>query len=326
MKEYAYAANQIQESLVEAYLKKNPGIRREDVIIKTVNGKLVYSTIVDFFMAMANSASESKIQISPEELEPLNQDEKSRVASCIKSLKTCARLIDVLLKNHASGFAMEKGKHNQFLKRQKGIFLNSVKASYESKQDILAMINIKGAFKRNLLRNYLTEFLQAVVDQLKSLCLIYKREYELSQRLSNHTKNMIDTHLKDIEGSMSREDKEKVARVYIYLMKDPKIDLPPVNKLNISMMSKAIDKLGIKLENFRQEISKIENVISFVEELVENLKRQSEEEERPRSEPVHDTSPAPAPYSDPQFKKTKKDDKKKPTHRMAVMSRFEKRR
>lgn len=272
MNEYAHAAKQIQMFLIEDYVHRNPGVQRKDVILKTANGKLVFSTIAQFFKEVAKTAPKDQDRLTDEDLKPLQQDDKSRATACAKSLETSKRLIDFLFMSKIADFGVfERNQHSQFLKRQKSVFLEKIKDSETSKKNILTMINVNGDLKRNLLKTYLTEFLHALVDQLKSQSAIYKREHELGNILVDHTQEIITNNFKNVKKSVSPKAQKNIAKIYNYLKKDVKLDIPTTQKLNLELIDDAIKKMEAKLETRRSQMDNIEKVVSFIETMVAKL-------------------------------------------------------
>ena len=50
MEDYSHAAEQMKDAIIEEYLKDNPGVQRNELMTRMVNGKMVIEQMKNIFV------------------------------------------------------------------------------------------------------------------------------------------------------------------------------------------------------------------------------------------------------------------------------------
>ncbi|RJP34542.1 MAG: hypothetical protein C4527_02025 [Candidatus Omnitrophota bacterium] len=289
--DYSSVAEQFKESLIQEFLKKNPKVKKEEIVTRTVNGRIVIDTIDHVFK---HAAGQRKVQetVDRKKINELLEKGEKRLASSLESLQSSRQYAQWLYRSRFADFSeKEKDQTLLFLAQKEDACGKCAIVADSSKQKLLEVINQQARSTSSLVRTLLQETLQSVLDLLKCQGAIFKREVELGDQVSVCMRDFIQSTVSVAQALVKPTTVNAMARAY-QILKNETIDATAITKAeNIKKLKQAVDELESNLKQRRDMINSIQQLVHFVESVLEAA-GQLEPKEKP-SEPALDSKSAP---------------------------------
>jgi len=278
MAEYSHAAEQFKETIIEEYLKRNPGVKRSEIMTKLVNGRIVVGTIQEILTNLSSrTSSKAKTACPDRNIVDKLKGEDERLAASFQSIESCKHYIEWLFSSRSSGFSEDDRNQNiEYLTRHGTICEYRAIDLHESKMKFAQAMTGKLKPTRSLIHTLLTEYMQTVLEQLKSQRLIYKREVELGDQFSQISRE----YIRKLHATSKPSVIKAVSKV-ADVLKSNKIDISGITNANdIKGLTAALDRLGAQLQQRREEYAILQEFITVFESVIEQLKAMQPEPEK----------------------------------------------
>ena len=267
--DYSSVAEQFKESLIQEFLKKNPHVKKDEIVTRTINGRIVIDTIDNVFK---HAAGQRKVQetVDRKRINELLEKGEKRLTSSLESLQSSRQYAQWLYRSRFADFSEKEKDHTlQFLAQKEDACGKSAIAADLSKQKLLEVINQQARSTSSLVRTLLQETLQAVLDLLKCQAAIFKREVELGDQVSRFMKEFIQSTVSVAQALVKPTTVNAMARAY-QILKNETIDATAITKAeNIKKLKQAVDELELNLKQRRDMINSIQQLIHFIEDVLE---------------------------------------------------------
>ena len=280
MTRYENVAEQVKESLIEEYLRKNPGVSRAEITTMVANGNLVVGSIKDVLQKISDRANHQKAISGPSDalLKKLAEGSDVRYAKCLKSIMTSKSYIQWLAGYRYSGFSDKEQKENvQFLEQQSAIGGQKAAGFYEVRLKLTK--TMKEALKptRSLIQTLMLEYFEALREQLKSQRVIYRREVDLGGRFCTCSTAMIRDNFMLIRSAKNPAAMRAIEKV-VQILKENAVPLPQITKeSDIKLLTNSLGELETKLEERRIEFEELNQLVAFLDNIITGLREESPE-------------------------------------------------
>lgn len=275
MDDYSYAAEQVKEGIISHYLKENPGVQRHEVITKTVNGKIVVSTIQETFDAMEGRNKSPDLQQLRNQkiLNELARGGDERYAECLQSIANSNKYIDWLSLSKFSGFSQQdKADQTEYLNRHAAICSERALDLLKAKQNFVKTLKNEIKPSASAINTNLLEYLEAVSGQLKAQRSIFKREVDLGDRFSSAVMQFFSTQFSGIRARPDPAAVRAIARS-ISILRDNQIQMPEIeNKKDMKAFDGALKQLQDKLGKRREQFDGLQKLLDYLEKSIEEIK------------------------------------------------------
>ncbi len=290
--DYAQAAKQINQTLIDEYVKSNPHVRKEDVVGKTVNGDFVFDTIQNVLQSLSKVQT-NKSLISKDEQLAVHSDE--RYQKCLKSVKSSKTIIGYLFNCNFKKFGlMEKRQVENKLNRKERECAASTADLHSIKKTFMQWLQLDRPNKSEV-KTLTKQYCQAILRQMKIQYSIYRTEIGLSDTLRDYTAKLIKKYFPNVSSTVTLQSKTTIAKVYQLLKKDQKLQVDDVKKMNRDLLEETLNQFEKHLSKQRKQTESITRVISFLEMAVAKF----EEEETGEKPGEKESSANSAPQSQP---------------------------
>jgi hypothetical protein len=300
LQQNAEISKSIQDLLVREYLKKNAGLEESALCFRTRNGKIVLDHVDRLFK---NQLTQQRIQKEQKKQQkflrdiPMNElatDQEERYRACIESAKQSKKLVNILFSCHLQSFSlihkMDTTNRIRRLERNCGA---SSRVIVDSKRKFLLLMESETIRPTSsIVQTNVLELLEGTLQLIKNQCSLLNTEADLSNSFLVYSREIIEKHFKDIQSRITPKTIQTIEKYYQYLLSGGKIDLLKTRDVNYEIFQSQMTHFQSLLEKKRGTISKLENVVAFIEKLIEEIKESQEQtplpEERP-TDPVQET-------------------------------------
>ncbi len=318
MDDYSQAAEEFKESLIREYLRKNPNVKRHEIITRTVNGRIVIDTVDKVFK---RAAEKRKVEqtVDHQKLKELMDRGDNRVAACLESINTSRKYGQWLYRSKFTNFGEEeRNRLNEFLTKKEEEAANCALKANESKKKLIKILRVKLKATSSLVRTVLQETLEAVSDLLKCQTSVFLREVNLGDNVSHSMQDFIRSCATAAQALVKPSTINAMARAYS-ILENQEIDASKITEVSsLKKLKVAVDDLESQLQNRKEQIQAIQQLLQFVENVLEAAKsmptikkdsteKASTEEKKETTEPTAKSQP-PLPTPKTSKENEKKDD------------------
>ncbi|RJP31139.1 MAG: hypothetical protein C4527_08235 [Candidatus Omnitrophota bacterium] len=270
MTDYKYAAQQMKEAIIDEFLKKHPGVSRQQVITRTVNGRVIADTINNTFNVTQKQQAE-KPQDAKLLGEIVRRGEEQLVAS-LDSITCSKKYVDWLFSSPTTGFdEKEKNENIQFLEKREITAGNRAVDVHKVKINLTKVVASKSKATSSLAQTLVQEYLQAVLDQLKCQKSIFDRELVLGERFSTHTTSFIEKNLKTVQPQIKPTTVQALIKAYSILKNEKMEKMAITNPKNYQQFKTELDQFNKNLKSKREQLEAIQRLIHFIETILESM-------------------------------------------------------
>ncbi|MGI6457595.1 MAG: hypothetical protein ACOX5R_18530 [bacterium] len=289
-KDYDYASEEIRNALVEEYLRLHPDVKEQDVMLACIDGKLVFTHVAAVLSDLRVRKKFSQCLMQGKRLfSELAIHHDKRWRECMDSTRHSKQVVDCLHSTHFNFFNDDQwNEQHMFLKRVEKNCARRTVILHEAK-DKLGKIRLEEAKKRSpKARVAVIEYLNTIVEQLKSVQKAYEYELNIGDTFSDLSQKFIRKRLSMIKKREIPFSLKDFSELYKTLKGDKKATLSSIldGHENILLKTKnaltrALEDMKENLEERRAQFQEIWEVISSLEQMVESLEEVNQTETEP---------------------------------------------
>ncbi len=283
MNDYSAAAQEMKESIIDEYLKTHPGTKREEIITRTVNGRVIVDTINNAFKFNASKQTENRIK-DQKLLKKLIRQGEEQLIACLHSVKSSKKYVDWLFTSRNTGFSQQDKEENfDYLEKKETAAGNKSIEVHNAKVKLSQMLADKVKTESSLARTLVQEYIQVVVDQLKVQQSIFGREVDLAEHFSTYAKEFIESCFSVVQSRLKPSTLNALGKAY-HILKNEKIDQPNITSPeNHKKFKESMDTFEEKLNERRGQLAAIQQLVNFLEEVIASMKSTDNESESKKS-------------------------------------------
>ncbi len=276
---YDSAKEKIRKALVYEYLKKNPGVREQDVVLACRKGELIFTEISAVLADVELRDQSSMIFKQANSMfSELAIHHDQRWKDCLDSSQHSIQMVVCL---HSSLFSYfnddTKKEQDKFFKSKERLCASITVQIHQIAQEIKRMNIQKVSHDSVDKRDILLQYLQRIVDQLEILHEMLVREVELGDIFSSQTEKYLDIQFDDIKNTFSFDINE-ITNIYKALKNDKRATIDVSMELNKSILQStknsllsAVDGMKKDLTHRRRQIQEIWMAISSLNNTIEQI-------------------------------------------------------
>lgn len=272
----ALIADSIKQSLINEYLKKNPRVRREEVIAKSVNGEWIIDNINTILNDIFKRDDINDLFHQATVFDDLKSDSEKRYKACQISIGNSKKVIDFLFLSTFASFGLkEKNENIAYLGQQERLCAESIVQYYTNVKSILKLMNLPNPEFIQLKSNVL-DYFDSLQKQMRYQYNIFDREITLNNDFSSYSKNLIQDHLKNLHTKIKDTDKKKlllnqVAKAYLILKANGSLKIEDASSVSIDMFSQVLKDFDVVMTKKRGQLEAVQKVIKALEKVVQYL-------------------------------------------------------
>lgn len=286
MQEYAHAAEEMRESIIDAYLRKHPDVPREHVVTKMVNGRLVVDQIKNVLNTGQVKAQVTEIHSKNEKklIAELRKGGDERLANCVRSIENSTQYIDWLFNAKFTGFSeTDKTDNIIYLQKRKQVCDDNALNLYNVKMKMSELMSNSVKPSPSLIKTFTAEYLQAVLGQLKSQHGTYKKEVSLGDHFSDSMKDFLKKEFGQVKEMAKPSTLKACQKAFIILQKE-NINITDItSKGKLNELSSSLDRLGDQLQDRKKELELIQKMVSSLESMLEEIEKKIAAKEEAKS-------------------------------------------
>lgn len=288
MQEYAHAAEEMKESIIDAYLRKHPDVLREQVVTKMINGRIVVDQIGNV-LNTSGKAQITEIHSKNEKklIAELRKGGDERLAVCVRSIENSKQYIDWLFNSKFTGFAeTDKNDNILFLDKRQQICEDKALDLYNVKIKFSDLMNNPVKPSPSMIKTLTAEYLQAVLGQLKSQHGTYKKEVTLGDHFSDSMKDFLKKEFGQVKEMATPSTLKACQKAFLILQKEHINITDIASKGKLNELSGSLDRLGDQLQQRKHELEVIHKMVTSLEQLIEQIESKIEAREEKSTAPT----------------------------------------
>ncbi len=279
------AKEEIRKALVSEYLKQNPGVQEQEVIMACKDGKLIFSDVATILAEMKIKKEFSQSLEGARNLfSNLTVHENQRWKECCNSVSYSQLMLDCLVSSPFNYFDPYGWKcEREYLEKQQRYSAKATVKLTEYKEEITDLKERDGTIRTPEGRSLVVDYLNWVILQLKSLHLIYKKEVELGDIFADCASNYVRVTFEEVQTKTVafKIDMDQVNQFYGLLKGSPNatVGLEGVVELTASVLNRtkialnqAVDEMKTRIEKRREQFEEIWAMISSMQHVVVQMK------------------------------------------------------
>jgi hypothetical protein len=271
MDDYAQAAEEFKEEIITQFLKDNPGVRRTEIAVKYVNGKMICEQIKDVFRDISlrkpvRSPSEKRL------LKELARGGDLRFTASLESINSSRLYVDWLHTAPYTSFGdMEKSETMHFLQRKEEQCNTYVLDLIEAKKKLSKMMKLDVKPSESATKTVMTEYFQTSLVQMKCQHSVYSKEVDLGDSFANNAQKFIRENFGDIKARAKISTITAIKKAY-NILRSTRINMPDItSNEKLKLVGDALDELKEQLDKKRKELQAIFKMIEFLQGIVDTL-------------------------------------------------------
>ena len=288
MQEYAHAAEEMKESIIDAYLRKHPGVMREHMVTKMVNGRPVVDQIHNVLQSAGSKVHVTEIHSKSDKklIEELRKGGDERLAVCVRSIENSKQYIDWLFLSKFTGFTeTDKNDNLLFLVKRQQICEDKALDLYTVKIKMAELMSNPVKPSPSMIKTLTAEYLQSVLGQLKSQHGTYKKEVTLGDRFSDSMKDFLKKEFGQVKEMATPSTMKACQKAFMILQKESINITDITSKGKLNELSGSLDRLGDQLQQRKHELEVIHKMVTSLEQLLEQIESKVEAREEKSTAP-----------------------------------------
>jgi hypothetical protein len=272
----ALIVDSIKQSLITEYLKKNPRIKREEVIAKSINGEWVIDNINSILQDIFKRKDINDSFHQATVFEDLKSDSEKRYKACQVSIGNSKKVIDFLFHSAYASFGLkEKNENITYLSQQERLCAEAIVQYYTNIKAILKLMYEKQpAFIQ--LKSSVLDYFDSLQKQMRYQYNIFDREIALNNEFSQYSKNLIQDHMKNLQTKIKDTEKKKlllnqVAKAYLILKANGFLKIEDASSVSIELFNQVLQDFDVVMTKKRGQLEAVQKVIKALEKVVEYL-------------------------------------------------------
>ncbi|MDP8246403.1 MAG: hypothetical protein P9L94_20130 [Candidatus Hinthialibacter antarcticus] len=277
---YNQAKEEINKALIQEYILRNPGVREQDVIMMNQDGKLIFSDLSSVLAEMKTRKDFDASVIHTEKMTAsLAVQENQRWQECYDSATQSKLMVDCLNSSPFNLFDQNQwAEEHEYLRRKESASAKATVKIEEQKLEILKFRNEKVSIHSSRGRTTIISYLQWVIQQLRVLHQLLKKEIGYSELFETSASQFIEVNLASLKNEP--EPFSILNKIFQTLSGNqaPAIQFGDVSDLNRQVLietkktlTSAVDKLSKKVTDKRKAFQIIWTSITALTETVKGL-------------------------------------------------------
>ena len=266
--EYSNAAEQFKEEIISDFIRQNPGIGRNEVVTKYVNGKVVCEHISQVFKEMAIR----KPARTPAEKKLLNEMSKGgdeRFTSGMDSIGSCRRFADWLATTPHTAFGdIEKKDTNEFLERKEHQFGTCALDLNQAKRKLAQLMKDGPKPQESMTKTLIGEYFHSFLVHLKCLHSIFTKEVDLGDQFSKFAQEYIKKNFEQFKVQAKHTTITAIKKAFAVLKGSHIVVTDIDSKEKLEAIDNALKEFKDQLEKRRGELDTIKKMIEFLDGIV----------------------------------------------------------
>ncbi|HOJ59520.1 MAG TPA: hypothetical protein PK878_04475 [bacterium] len=263
-----------KQSIINEYLKENPGVRRDEVIERIHNGQVVIDTIDNVFQEISRRERITESFKDKKLYELLQIEQDDRYKACLASIRNSERIIQYLFTSNYAPFGLaEKNQALNYLTHKERVCANWTANYYKATKDIFTLMmshyTVPAAKVQGLISLYFTALHQQLLCQRE----IYMKELELIELFSRFSKTFVQTNAKIIQSKIKSSPKKDLVvgmlkKACLVMNKNYSLNLPIKDKYEIDQFISDLNQVDSSLSQKREEVEFLGKAITVLEKVV----------------------------------------------------------
>ncbi len=285
--DFQEASEQFKDEIITQFLKANPGVKRSEVTLRYVNGKVVCEHISNTFADLSKRKIRSK-----EEQQLLNElasGGDKRYSICLESISSSRQFSDWLVDSPGIAYdEMDRGETNRFLERREQLSANYALELNGFKKKIAKLMESEEETPEEQVKLLMTEYFQSSHAQLKCQKSVMEKECELGDMFTDYSEEFIKEHYLELKPKAGPKTVDAIKQAY-NILRSSIIDMEEVDakekitsKAQLKKLAGGLNKLNNQLNTKRQQLEAIQKMIAFLEELVATMKQEQHKKPPPK--------------------------------------------
>ncbi|RJP25795.1 MAG: hypothetical protein C4527_16480 [Candidatus Omnitrophota bacterium] len=283
-KPFETAQEEIRNALVDEYLKQNPGVSKQEVIMACKDGKLIFSDLATFLAEMKITKGFSQSLENARSLfENLAIHENQRWKECCLSIEYSKLMLDCLVSSPFNYYDKVGWKRERdHLENQMRLGAKATVKLSTYKEQIIALRKNTDSIRTPSTRSVVIEYHNWVIYQLKILHQVYKKEVDLGDIFSDCASNFITVTFEEIRRKAVpfNLNVDEINTIYAVLKGNANANLGldgivelTANLLHRTRMAltQAVEEMKERIEKRRAQFEEIWKAISSMQEFVNKM-------------------------------------------------------
>lgn len=285
---YDSEKNEIHNALIREYVRQNPGIREQDVVMMSENGQLIFSDLAAVLAEMkVRKDFQACIQSTSKMTASLAIEENKRWQDCSDSAQQGKLFIDCLTSSPFNLYdRKEWSTQHNYIRRYESIAARATVHIEKTKQEIQSFRRQGLSVRTPHGRKSIIFYLQYVVDQLNGLHKLLDREASLGDQFEESASRFLDMNFEHIQKEAAPF--KLLNNIFRALTGDKKAKLTPddITELNRSYLvetkntlTSAVTTLRSRTETRRKMFQEIWLAISELKSAIKGLEELNRQDE-----------------------------------------------
>ncbi len=266
----AIAIQRIHKMLIREYVKAHPEVSESEVIIRSVNGKLVCDTIAHLLTSGSKIQTQEKIDVETYR-KHMEASEEQRYKDCQTSMQSSGRLCDYLINSPHHSFTEEDKKEiEEYLERFIKICADRTQTAKYIRKAFVQLMDGTNVATRPKIKSELSKFFHAILEQLKAQKEIFKKEFELGNDFCLCILKQMETLIPNVQNRLSEKNWKNVEKAYKILIIESEREGQDESE-DFKELKSIVKSMKGHLDKRRIQFQAIEKIVAFLEKLLEQL-------------------------------------------------------
>ncbi len=272
-----HAAQEAREQMIKQFLKENPHLRRDQIAIRYVNGKIKCEAVSDGF----HNRPSGLPKFDPAQLEllgKLEQGKDKRYVSSLQSVQACKQYNEELLKAKACPYNdMDHGKEQDTLARKEYQSAKYALDLQDFKQKLTKEASDDNQTPDSVIQLMTMEYFDASISQIRNLETILTKESHLME----HYVQFADPFLRDayqkLRDYLNEKSKDTIKKT-LALLKKAAVRIPPptakediIDKEELKRYAEKMIEFENRLSPKRTHMQPVFKLVAFLEGKMEDM-------------------------------------------------------
>jgi len=263
------------ETVIQDYLQRNPAMKREDILVQTVGGKLVIRSIKNAFSRIPKSVQEEQSASPqyPRFLQELSRNSAERLKTCQQSIQSAKLLIDWMSNPRYADFT---GNIQKKILQAIRVLEPKFTQLHDTLQDVKDRFSeaINGGLRPapDEIRQWVQEYMQILLSQLKCQRSIFINELKVGDRFAECANRFLREGIPQEYDNPNPDFVKNVVKAVLILKKNG-IEMPSVSgTMDVKTFGDALMKFANRLEIRRKKLHELSRLIDYIEALIGQMK------------------------------------------------------
>ena len=272
MSDYSYAAEQMKEKMIRDYLKKNPGVRRDQLVVRMINGRICIDRVDDVFTKVSKQEKTKRILSKNDQklLQKLSDGGDHRFVSSMKSVDSTKSLLEGLTQCPFIEFSEEQRQEH----------VTQLDDAVERLEDAsIELFKVREKYAEvtqqsvrplpSLIQTMSMELIEAIMKQLTAQAEIYNQEIKIGNFYSKAVRHFFVNHYQDFE-NLDPKIINYIAQSCTYLKSEKMREVAVNGADNHEKFREALDRLDEQLRFRRKQYKQIQKLLAYLSDVLQS--------------------------------------------------------